>query len=169
MFRCDFHHRLKVHCSVRYHMFICYTNIFYFSLLTGNTLYFLPFDFFHCILSLCMHCKIIAISPTNPHMTELSRRVLAVLLLLLISVFPLCASFYCLKFVPVKRGILDSRLLCRSAPNMHPEQEPKNLRDTFADNFKRQPRNILRLLSAFTLLKSSLPVSATYLGSQRRV
>jgi hypothetical protein len=91
-----------------------------------------------------------------------SRRVLAVLPL--ISVLPFCASFYFLKFVLAKNSIMDIRLRCRSAPNMHPEQEPKNLRDIFADNFKRQPRNILRLLSAFTLLKNSLPVSATDSG-----
>ena len=87
-----------------------------------------------------------------------SRRVLAVLPL--ISVLPFCASFYFLKFVPAKNSIMDIRLRCRSAP----EQEPKNLRDIFTDNFKRQPRNILRLLSAFTLLKNSLPVSATDSG-----
>lgn len=97
-------------------------------------------------------------------MIEVPRRFLSVLIL--VSVFPLYSSFYrSLKATIVIKDVIDIRLCCQSAPNMNPEQEPRSIREFSSENVKRQPRNILRILSAFTLLRNSWPVRAADTGS----
>ena len=89
--------------------------------------------------------------------------------LVLVSIFPFCASFYRSSKVAVMKDIIDIRLRCQSTPNMNPEQEPRSLREFSSENLTRQPKSILRIFSAFTLLRNSWPVRAADTGLRSKI